>query len=361
MHQEPGKCCQGRKAHRCSCQEPVSVTDPEGLALQSDNPVIREQLAKAFTAHPRQEGVFLAGGADFLERVEGFVGELSEMERRSIRAVQIGEGGTIDGWASAPVNRVLLRLRTPWLPQLLNEELLEFHMQPIVEANTMKVFGFEALMRCADPTIKANPFELISAAKAHDALLKLDQIARRQAILQCAPKLQGEERLFVNFLPLTVYDPEVCLRTTFKAAKDSGIDFGRIVFEVVESEEFPDIDHLSRILDKYREAGNRVALDDLGAGNTSLNYIERLKPDFIKIDREIVCTAAKMEQFNMLRGLVAHAKDLGITVLGEGVETLRELDMLREMGVDLIQGWVVAKPALEPVREFDPSVPRLAA
>lgn len=354
-------CCQGRRAHICSCQGPVTGCRAEGLALHSDHPVARERLGEAFAPHPRQKGVYLAGGDGFLERVEGFIGELSEMERRSIRAVQIGEGGAIDGWGSAPVARVLLRLRTPWLPRVLNEELLEFHMQPIVEANTMRVFGFEALMRCADPSVDASPLDLINAAKAHDALLKLDQIARRQAILQCAPKLRDAERLFVNFLPLTVYDPDVCLRTTFKAAKDSGLAAERIVFEVVESEEFPDIDHLSRILEKYRDAGNGVALDDLGAGNTSLNYIDRLNPDFIKIDREIIRSAAEQDQCNMLRGLVTHAKDRGITVLGEGVETLRELDMLREMGVDLIQGWVVAKPALEPVREFDPSVPRLAA
>jgi len=88
---------------------------------------------------------------------------------------------------------------------------------------------------------------------------------------------------------------------------------------------------------------------------------DRFRAAFLGDRERIIRSAAEQDQCNMLRGLVTHAKDRGITVLGEGVETLRELDMLREMGVELIQGWVVAKPALEPVREFDPSVPRLAA
>ena len=354
-------CCVNKPPHRCRCQQSIDECAASGIALQTDAPSVRPRLAERFATLEGQAGIFAAGGEGHLDRVEAFVAELSCMERRALNAVVVGPDGRIDPWSSAPVEKVLTRLRTPWLPRVLNEELLEFHMQPIVDAYTLEIFGFEALMRCSDRSLGVTPFDLITAAKAHDALLKLDQIARRGAILQCASKLRGEERLFVNFMPLTIYDPEVCLRTTFKAAEDTRLDSKRIVFEVVESEEFPDIEHLSSILNKYRESGYKVALDDLGAGNTSLTYVNQLNPDLIKIDREIISSAAANDEQCMLRGLVTHAKDRGITVLGEGVETPDELNMLREMGVDLIQGWLIAKPALEPVRDFSNKVPRLAA
>lgn len=354
-------CCRGKVPHRCGCQSDIGCTSARGLALQTDAPSVTPQLARAFRGYPERSDIFIADGESYIERVEALIDSLSQMERRSINAVVISPDGRIDPWSSAPVDKVIRRLKTPWLPGLLNNEQLTFHMQPIVDALTFEVYGFEALMRSSDPDLNVSPFDMIEASKAHDALLKLDQIARRNAILQCSSKLEGNERLFVNFLPITIYDPEVCLRTTFKAAEEAGLEFSRIVFEVVESEEFPDIDHLSAILDKYRQAGNRVALDDLGAGNTSLTYVNRLNPDYIKIDREIVRAAAADQELNMLRGLVSHAKDRGIKVLGEGVETANELDMLREMGVDLIQGYLIAKPSEQPVRSFSRDLPRLAA
>lgn len=344
--------CDHTTRHRCSCQSSVCGSQPIGVALQSESPTVVARLEESFRASSQAPGIYIADGHGFVDRVEAVLEPMSLMERRTVRAVPILKDGEINPWAAAPADAVLTRLKTAWLPGVLNDERLVFHMQPIVDAQTLEVLGFEALMRCGDPGIDANPFELIQAAKAHDALLKFDQTARRQAILQCAPKLEGEERLFVNFLPMTVYDPEVCLRTTFKAADEAGLDVRRIVFEVVESEEFPDIEHLGAILSAYRRAGALVALDDLGAGNTAMTYVNRLEPDIVKIDREIVRDAAADRGDAMLQGMVRHAKDRGITVLAEGIETERELAMVRRLGVDLVQGYLIAKPSIEPRRDF---------
>ena len=276
----------------------------------------------------------------------------SAMERASTRAVVIDESGRFDPWASASVDRVLDRLESSWLPGMLNREEVTFHFQPIVGALGLEPHGFEALVRGAGSHADKSPGAIIHAAKSHDALLKFDQIARRRAIETGAPKLRGREKLFVNFLPITVYDPNVCLRTTMKAAQDAGVDFTRLVFEVVESEEYPDIDKLRRILDVYREAGCGVALDDLGSGNTALNYIDLIRPDYIKLDKHIVVTAVEKEEYGLLLGLISHAKQRGISVIAEGVETEQQLAVMQEYGVDLVQGWLIAKPSAEPVRDY---------
>ena len=338
--------------HACSCQRHVPELNASGLALQSEAPPVIEALRACFPESTERPGVFIAEGPGFHARVLEVMERFSAMERTGTRAVVIDQQGRFDPWASACVDRVLDRVEAAWLPDLLNREALTFHFQPIVGSLGFEIHGFEALVRGAGPHADKTPGDIIHAAKAHEALLKFDQIARRRAIEIGAPKLRGNERLFVNFLPITVYDPNVCLRTTIKAAQDAGVDFSRLVFEVVESEEYPEIDKLRRILDVYREAGCGVALDDLGSGNTAINYIDLLRPDYVKLDKQIVVSAVEKDEFGLLLGLVSHAKQRDITVIAEGVETEKQLAAMQEYGVDLIQGWLIAKPAAEPVREF---------
>lgn len=341
-----------QSGHTCACQQRVPEIKAAGLALQSEAPPVIEALRSCFRESEDRHGVFIAEGSGFAVRVREIMRDFSAMERASTRAVVIDESGRFDPWASASVDRVLDRLEASWLPGMLNREEITFHFQPIAGALGLEVHGFESLVRGAGAHADKSPGAMIHAAKSHEALLKFDQIARRRAIEIGAPKLQGRERLFVNFLPITVYDPNVCLRTTMKAAMDAGVDFTRLVFEVVESEEYPDIDKLRRILDVYREAGCGVALDDLGSGNTALNYIDLIRPDYIKIDKQIVVSAVEKEEYGLLLGLISHAKQRDITVIAEGVETEQHLAVMQEYGVDLVQGWLIAKPSAEPVREF---------
>jgi EAL domain-containing protein (putative c-di-GMP-specific phosphodiesterase class I) len=348
-------------SHACSCRKPVAETTARGVALQAEAPPVVEALRGRFPESPERPGVFLAEGPGFAAEVRSVVQGFSDMERAHTRAVVIDADGRFDPWASAPVDNILDRVESAWLPGLLNREEITFHFQPIASAGCLTVHGFEALVRGDGPNAGRSPADIIRAAKAHEALLKFDQIARRRAIEIGAPKLRPDERLFVNFLPITVYDPNVCLRTTIKAAQDAGVDFSRLVFEVVESEEYPDIDKLRGILDVYREAGCGVALDDLGSGNTAINYVDQLRPDYIKLDKQIVVSAVENEDYGLLAGLVSHARQRNITVIAEGVETERQLDAMRAHGVDLVQGWLIAKPAAEPVRDFSVGARKRAA
>jgi EAL domain-containing protein (putative c-di-GMP-specific phosphodiesterase class I) len=117
------------------------------------------------------------------------------------------------------------------------------------------------------------------------------------------------------------------------------------VFEVVESDEVTDVKHLLSTLDFYRRAGFRVALDDVGAGFASLNLLHALKPDFIKLDLELVRDVHREPFKAMLAAkLIEAGVALGIGVIAEGVETQSEWEWLREHGATYTQGYYVARP-----------------
>ncbi len=347
--------------HDCSCRSPVSSCgEVQGLALQAGAPPAAARLAEMFSGDARADGVFFVTGDNFIGRVWEAIAPLSVMERGSIRAVPMLPGCGFDPWSAAPVEQVLARLDSDWFPDAMNNESFRFVFQPIVSADSLIPYGHEALVRSAPPVEGKSAEEIIRAAKAHDALLRFDQTARRMAITSGYPKLSHDQRLFVNFLPLTVYDPKVCLRTTFETVKRIGADFSRLVFEVVESEAFPDIKHLKSILETYREHGACVGLDDFGAGHTSILFIDELRPDFLKLDKDLLRQAVDTQEPDLLIALVRHAKQRGIEVIAEGIETAAHLDLARDLGVDYVQGYHIARPQAEPLEKLSDQVSEAA-
>ena len=111
--------------------------------------------------------------------------------------------------------------------------------------------------------------------------------------------------------------------------------------------------HLKKILEYYRSKGFQIALDDVGEGYSSLNMLIELKPDIIKIDRNIIdgIDTNELKQ-SVYKALFNLAREHNITVLAEGVETAYELEMIKSIGVDLVQGYYFAKPGAEPIRKI---------
>jgi EAL domain-containing protein (putative c-di-GMP-specific phosphodiesterase class I) len=123
------------------------------------------------------------------------------------------------------------------------------------------------------------------------------------------------------------------------------------VFEVVETQNVKDQLHLKEILMYYREKGYKIALDDVGEGYSSLNMLIKLKPDIIKIDRNIIENINKDEfKQSVYKALYTVAKENNIEVLAEGIETPYEIETIRSIGVDYMQGYYFAKPSAEPIR-----------
>ncbi len=251
---------------------------------------------------------------------------------------------------------LVARVRGEWLPRLLTAEALDTAFQPIFDLRSGRVAAHECLMRSEFEGRRIFPGELIATARATGLLFHLDRAARVMSLRNAAERGAAgpgvTSDLFVNFNPTSIYNPAACLQTTVREAERCGIPRERIVFEVVESDDVADRDHLLNILRYYRKEGFRVALDDLGSGYGSLNLLTEIHPDVVKLDMALVRNVdADPVRAAVVRHLLDLARSLGITSVVEGVETPAERDFLRAAGADLVQGYLYARPAAEPWRE----------
>jgi EAL domain-containing protein (putative c-di-GMP-specific phosphodiesterase class I) len=233
------------------------------------------------------------------------------------------------------------------LLDILQNRRIESWFQPVIEACTGNIWGYECLMRgrTADGALVSAP-QLLEWANKENLKFMLDRVCR-ETHLENAGRLNfgANCRFLINFMPTAIYKPEYCLQTSLAAMRRSGLDARQVIFEVVETEKVLDTEHLIRILDFYRRNGFGVALDDMGSGYAGLNLLAELQPDLIKIDREIVSKSVDSKShYNVCASLVRMGRDNGQLVLAEGVETEDEVMLMESLGVDLFQGYYFGKP-----------------
>jgi len=236
---------------------------------------------------------------------------------------------------------------------IIQNESLTSHFQPIIQASDRSIYGYEALVRGVDPKGKlVYPDVLFAKSERNNMDFHLDRLCRETALKTAAVK-NINQKVFINFIPTSIYDPEFCLKSTVKWANQLEFDYKNIVFEVVETASVKDKEHLKKVLNYYREQGFQVALDDVGEGFSNLNMIIELRPDIIKIDRNIICDIDKSElKHSVYEALYKISHDNGIEVLAEGVETQEEIDTVEAIGVDYIQGYYFSKPTAESIRKI---------
>jgi EAL domain-containing protein (putative c-di-GMP-specific phosphodiesterase class I) len=215
--------------------------------------------------------------------------------------------------------------------------------QPIVSLADRAVVAHEALLRGVVDGREVGGGDLFFVAESAGWLHRLDRIGRESAITGAAPWL-GDADLFVNFNPTSIYRPQVCLASTERVLHDSGIDGSQLVFEVVESHAIADRGHLFSVLEHYRSLGWRVALDDVGAGWSSLSLLAAVRPDVVKLDKRLVQELPHDGARTVLQAVVDLAHQLGAVVVAEGVETERLADEVTAVGADLGQGWLFGRP-----------------
>jgi len=238
-----------------------------------------------------------------------------------------------------------------WLLEMISTDRITSYFQPIVYAqDTSHIFAQEALLRgIEEDGSLVFPSRILELARDADLLFQLDLAARRSAI-QAAFRHGLQDKLFINFIPTAIYDPAFCLRSTIAAIDEAGISHENVVFEVVESDQSPDIVHLQNILSFYRDSGFQVALDDLGAGYSGLNLIHQLRPDFIKLDM-VMSRNVHQDPYKALiaEKLLEIAQYLNIQTIAEGIESEEELHWVREHGATFVQGYLIGKPAALPI------------
>jgi len=241
------------------------------------------------------------------------------------------------------------RFHSQWIIEALEAERFESWFQPIVPASstgTVRPYAYEALLRMRDEDgAIVPPGHVFSVAGKSDLLFSLDLAARRKAV-ETAARAGLKAKLFINFNPSSVYDPAYCLRTTASAIAEAGLQPGDVVFELTETHTARDKAHLKGILAFYRNSGFGVALDDIGSGWSGLNMLHELRPDYVKLDMELV-RGIDEDSFKqvIVRNLIEIARANGIHTIAEGIETAGEADFLRAVGADYLQGYFFARPA----------------
>ncbi|MCG7363311.1 EAL domain-containing protein [Roseomonas sp. ACRSG] len=222
--------------------------------------------------------------------------------------------------------------------------------QPILRAPASgeppSLFAYEALVRGQDGAGAASVLAQVDSRNRY----AFDQACRVKAI-EMAARLDLPATgalLSINFLPNAVYEPRSCIRATLAAAQRTGFPPSALMFEVTEQEQVEDPEHLLHILNTYRQIGFRTAIDDFGAGYSGLGLLARFQPDVVKLDMGLVRGAdADPARVIILRHTAAMCRELGVTLVAEGVETAAELAVLRRLGIEIFQGYYFARPGFE--------------
>ena len=221
----------------------------------------------------------------------------------------------------------------------------EFTMafQPIVDIETGYIYAYEALVR---PIGGGTAYDVLSQI-TEQSRYAFDQACRVKAITLAA-RLEMAALLSINFLPNAVYQPAACLQKTFEAAERAQFPVNHLMFEVTENEPSRDVSHLQAIFKEYKRHGMRVAIDDFGAGHSGLNMLADFQPDVLKIDMALTrAINTDRVRYEIARAIISLCRSLDISVVAEGVETIQEAVTLRELGINLFQGYLFAKPAVE--------------
>jgi EAL domain-containing protein (putative c-di-GMP-specific phosphodiesterase class I) len=215
--------------------------------------------------------------------------------------------------------------------------------QPIVNVTTREIFAQEALVRGLENQSAAQVFEHVNDSNRY----RFDQACRVKA-LEVASQVGITGAVSINFMPMAVYRPELCIRTTLEAADRFGFSVDQIILEITEGEKVEDAAHLRNIIEHYKQRGFRTAIDDFGAGYAGLNLLADFPVDLIKLDIALIKNIDKDRiRRSIVKGIVQVCADLSIQIIGEGVETRDELNALRDLGIELFQGYYFARPAFQ--------------
>jgi EAL domain-containing protein (putative c-di-GMP-specific phosphodiesterase class I) len=210
----------------------------------------------------------------------------------------------------------------------------------------MRVWAYEALVRGTGGEGASTVLDRVGT----ESIYGFDQACRVKAV-ELAGRLfphDNDVRLSINFLPNAVYEPDACIRATLNAARRADFRQDRLMFEFTENEQMRDTGHVRNIIEAYRRRGFTTAIDDFGAGFAGLGLLAELRPDVIKIDMALIRGIDESAtQRAIVRAVVAMALELQIDVIAEGIETAGELATLRELGIRLCQGYLLARPAME--------------
>lgn len=246
------------------------------------------------------------------------------------------------------------------LEQILADEATSVLFQPIASTVERRIVGYEALSRGPSNSSLHSPLTLFAAARHWGMLSELEALCRKRAIRRFV-ELGLPGRLFLNVSPETLLEHQHTRGLTLKALEETGLSASRVVIELTEQSPIDNFELLQTALQHYRTMGFSIALDDLGAGYSSLRLWSQLHPEFVKIDRHFIDGIHRDSVKREFVGSILNmAKASQAHVIAEGIECAEELGVLEDMGVDWVQGYWLGRPEAKPAKCDRDIIERLA-
>jgi diguanylate cyclase (GGDEF)-like protein/PAS domain S-box-containing protein len=310
-----------------------------------------ERLLRALSGEPYRvadRGIVLTASVGIAFTEDGIRG--SELIRNAdialSRAKELG-GGRVEVFAAKMHADVMRRLELGSdLQRALTEQQFAVEFQPVVELATSRVTGVEALVRWWRDGASVPPEEFIGTAEESGLMVPLGNWVLREACAQVARwrETGWDIGLSINLRPREIAAAHF-VDSVADALAGSGLPPAALTLEVKEEVLVDGADELITRLSALRDLGVGLAIDDFGTGYASLAFLRQLPVDVIKIDPSFVAGLGRDETLTLLTRTIARVgRDLGLTVVAEGVERPEQLQLLREMRCPRVQGYLVSRP-----------------
>lgn len=312
--------------------------------------VLRDTLARPLWAQDREVQLDMSVGTLFIDQVDHSTGldVLRDADTVLSTAKQAGRGAhrTFD-----PHQRAAALARVEVEQDLrsgLAQGQVKAWFQPEVDATSLEIVGFEALARWEHPARGVvSPATFIGLAEETGLIDDIGAVMMSDAARQLA-RLDRRQNLFVGVNIAATQLSDNRLLRHFESLCNDGLDPTSITIEVTESAALSKGDASLICLRELAAFGARIAIDDFGTGYSSLAHLRDLDADVLKIDRAFVAgITTNRRDRQLVQSMVDVARAFDMTVVAEGVETDEQAAMLRDLGADLLQGWLFA-PALAP-------------
>jgi EAL domain-containing protein (putative c-di-GMP-specific phosphodiesterase class I) len=253
----------------------------------------------------------------------------------------------------------LRQSQTAWFDKAFAEDRFETWYQPIVDTSGQKLAGHECLIRYASNEPNGRVYkasEILEAARTRNDIRTFDSYARVLAVRSASLEKHlsaVDGRFFVNFLPGAMHEPELTMQPVLEMLEISSLKPADFVFEAVEADLVGDSARLRRIQNFMKHQGFGFALDNVGIGVNPMQGVSDLRPDYIKIDKNVVWNVEQPVYAATIRKLVEMSDELGVQVIATGVHRKHMMENLWLLGVKVMQGYIFGRPLPSVVRTID--------
>ena len=352
----------------------------DNLGHDMGNKIIRK-LCAILRAHFPEDSLYRISGDEFViiwSDVEyaAFMKAIEELETALVTEQEIAAFGYIWGReedvsiAVRKAERAMQRVKTKFYaahteargqrPDYLDAMLQEFrksrfipYLQPLYSIKSDKVYGAEVLVRKIDPQGNIHvPVEFIGIMEREHMISMVDFTMLQQTceLIRKWETTWPDIVLNVNFSRSTLAEPGFLERLD-KVMAETGVNPAQLVFEITESSQGIQLESLSYLLTEIKQRGIKVAIDDFGTEASCLVMLYLSQISIAKIDRSLICRAEHSEREQLvIRRLIGLCHELGMLCVAEGIETGSQIELLKKLGCDRLQGYKIGKPM--PVEEF---------